>query len=161
MADPLPIRVEGVDEVVGKLLLAPKAVRDAVFRAVETSAAKVTARAKAKLSDDVLHVQTGRLRRSIHYVIGGSETAPTATIGTNVEYAAIHEFGGRTGPHVIEAVNARVLAFPGRDGRMHFAPRVNHPGSRMPERSFLRSALAVEAAGIRERIEQSVKGVLP
>jgi phage gpG-like protein len=157
----LPIRVEGVDEVVGRLLLAPKAVRDAVFRAVERSAAAVTARAKAKLSDDVLHVRTGRLRRSVHYAMTGTEATPTAAIGTDVEYAAIHEFGGQTKSHVIEAVNARVLAWPGADGQMHFAASVNHPGSRMPERSFLRSALADEAAAIRERINEAVKGALP
>jgi phage gpG-like protein len=160
MADPLPIRVEGVEAVMGRLLLASKAVRDAVFRAVETSGAKVTARAKGKLSDDVLHVRTGRLRRSVHYVMTGSEAVPTAIVGTNVEYARIHEFGGQTAAHVIEAVNARVLAWES-GGQMRFAARVNHPGSRMPERSFLRSALADEAAGIRERIDEAVRGALP
>jgi phage gpG-like protein len=156
-----PIYVEGADAVAAKLLLAPAKVRAAVLRAVETSAARVTAAAKAKLSDDVLRVRTGRLRRSVHYVMGGGPDAPSAAIGTNVEYAAIHEFGGTTKPHEIVPVNARVLAFRGSSGDPVFATRVFHPGSKMPQRSFLRSALAAEQEAIRERINAAVKGAIP
>lgn len=161
MAELLPVRVEGAEAVVGRLLLAPKAIREQVFRAVEASAAAVTARVKSKLSDDVLHVQTGRLRRSIHYVMTGSEELPTAAIGTNVEYGAIHEYGGQTKAHVIEAVNARVLSFRASSGDQVFARRVFHPGSKMPQRSFLRSALGEEREAIRERIQKAVAGALP
>jgi hypothetical protein len=47
----------------------------------------------------------------------------------------------RPQPHIIEPKKASVLAFAGGDGGMVFARRVNHPGSKMPERSFMRSSL--------------------
>jgi phage gpG-like protein len=156
-----PIRVVGADAVAEALRAAPAKIQAAVRRAVEESAARVLSAAKAKVSDEVLHVKTGRLRRSLHYVLGGTDTAPSAAIGTNVEYAAIHEFGGQTKAHVIEALNAKVLSFRNASGDPVFATRVNHPGSRMPQRSFLRSALAQEASGIKQRIAAAVGGALP
>ena len=56
------------------------------------------------------------------------------TIGTNVVYAAIHQFGGTTAAHVIRPRNKKALAWPGGPG-----PRksVNHPGSKIPARPFL------------------------
>jgi phage gpG-like protein len=157
----LPIKIEGADAVAAKLALAPDKIKAAVRRAVEASAAGVMAGAKAKVSDDILHVKTGRLRRSIHYSMGGTDETPSAVIGTNVEYAAIHEFGGQTRAHVIEALNAKVLAFKGPSGDMVFAKRVHHPGSHMPERSFLRSTLGEQAQSIKDRITLAIKGSLP
>ncbi|MGA7887723.1 MAG: hypothetical protein WCA44_18460, partial [Acidobacteriaceae bacterium] len=55
-------------------------------------------------------------------------------------YAAIHEYGGQTRAHVIEAKNAKALAFQ-VGGQTIIRRRVQHPGSKMPERSFLRSSL--------------------
>src|SRR6185295_20097515 len=62
---------------------------------------------RLNLTWKVLHVRTGRLRQSVHR---SHQTGTlTATIGTNVVYARIHEFGGRTKPHKIEAKNAKAL----------------------------------------------------
>ena len=55
-------------------------------------------------------------------------------IGTNRVYGAIHQFGGKTGAHVIKPVRKKALAWPG--GR-HPARSVNHPGSDIPARPFL------------------------
>lgn len=55
-----------------------------------------------------------------------------AQIGTNKEYAAIHQFGGKTKAHTIKAVNKKALAFGGK-----FARQVNHPGSDIPARPYL------------------------
>jgi phage gpG-like protein len=71
---------------------------------------------------------SGRLAASIV----PSHGATSATVGTNVVYAAIHQFGGTTKPHVIEPRFKKALAFGGI-----FAKRVNHPGSRIPARPFL------------------------
>lgn len=71
---------------------------------------------------------TGRLRRSIHKQISGS----TLRIYTNVKYAAIHQFGGKTKPHKITAKKARALwIYP------LFFKSVQHPGSKIPARPFL------------------------
>lgn len=55
-----------------------------------------------------------------------------AAVGTNVVYAAIQNFGGKTKPHVIRPRNRRALRFNGR-----YAAKVNHPGSDIPARPFL------------------------
>lgn len=56
-----------------------------------------------------------------------------AVVGTNKIYAAIHQFGGKTRAHVIRAKNKRALSFGGIVVRS-----VNHPGSDIPARPFLR-----------------------
>lgn len=57
----------------------------------------------------------------------------SAVVGTNKVYGAIQQFGGRTKPHVIRAKNKRALSFGGIVVRS-----VNHPGSNIPARPFLR-----------------------
>ncbi|WP_297572592.1 phage virion morphogenesis protein [uncultured Deefgea sp.] len=67
-----------------------------------------------------------------------------AAIGTNKPYAAIHQFGGQTSPHVIRPKNKKALAFGGKVFKS-----VNHPGSKMPARPFLpviNGALQADAA---------------
>lgn len=56
----------------------------------------------------------------------------SAVVGTNKVYAAIHQFGGKTRPHVIRPRYKRALAFGGR-----VVKSVNHPGSNIPARPFL------------------------
>ncbi len=56
----------------------------------------------------------------------------TAAVGTNKVYAAIHQFGGKTKPHIIKPRNKKALAFGGR-----VVKSVNHPGSNIPARPFL------------------------
>lgn len=54
--------------------------------------------------------------------------------GTNVEYAAIHQFGGRTPARTIVPRYGRALFWP---GARHPVRRVRHPGSLIPARPFL------------------------
>ena len=68
-----------------------------------------------------------------------------------VAYAAIQEFGGKTSAHEITPTKAQALAFV-VGGDMRFARRVQHPGSNMPERSFLRSSLAELAGEIESQL---------
>lgn len=57
-----------------------------------------------------------------------------------VAYSDIHEFGGRTGAHVIYPRRAKALRF--KIGRsVVFARRVSHPGSRIPPRPALRPSM--------------------
>lgn len=86
-------------------------------------------------------VDTGRLRASIVWTIGtASGGGLVARVGTNVAYArAVHE---GTRAHVIVPRRARVLRFPS-GGRVVFARRVHHPGTR--PRPFLRDALSAAA----------------
>ncbi|OED40226.1 phage virion morphogenesis protein [Endozoicomonas sp. (ex Bugula neritina AB1)] len=66
---------------------------------------------------------TGRLRNSLSYKTGDDEVE----IGTNILYAKTHQFGATIRPK-----KAKVLAFPGPDGKTIFAKQVT-----IPARPFL------------------------
>ena len=89
------------------------------------------------VSQTTLRTKTGGLRRSIR------QSYPKITgdgivsaIGSNVEYAAILEEGGTTAPHVILPKRKKALAFGGR-----VYGKVNHPGSRITGRHFVRRGI--------------------
>jgi len=73
---------------------------------------------------------SGRLRDSITRFVSGD----SVVVGTNVEYAAIHQFGGKTPPRTIRPKTKKALSWP---GAAHPVAKVEHPGSKMPERAFL------------------------
>ena len=70
----------------------------------------------------------GGLLGSINVQTDGDSVA----IGTNKLYAAIHQFGGKTAPHVIRPKNKKALKFGNT-----IVKSVNHPGSDIPARPFL------------------------
>lgn len=82
-------------------------------------------------------------------------------------YAAIHEFGGKTRPHIIRAKNARALAFQGLSrasgragsfsGGTMFARSVHHPGSVIQARPYLRPALKHAAAKLEGYMSKALK----
>ncbi|ROH88630.1 phage virion morphogenesis protein [Stagnimonas aquatica] len=77
-----------------------------------------------------LLMDSGLLLGSITSSVDGD----SMLIGSNRVYARIHQEGGTTAPHVIEAKNGKGLAIPGFD---HPVKRVNHPGSEIPPRPYL------------------------
>lgn len=88
--------------------------------------------------------------------LDGSENVGIVTVDT--PYASIQEFGGQTPPHVIIPRTASVLAFEGPAGLV-FAKSVNHPGSRIPERSYARLALARMRGEFQDGIREIVADV--
>ncbi|MCM8595367.1 phage virion morphogenesis protein, partial [Accumulibacter sp.] len=72
--------------------------------------------------------------QSLYSSITSRSDQNSAVVGTDVVYAAIHQFGGRTAPHVIKPRNKKALAWP---GIRHPVRSVNHPGSLIPARPFL------------------------
>ena len=93
-----------------------------------------------------LKTRSGTLRRGVKPVKSRKKGQNFQTgLSNKVPYAGIHEFGGKTPPHVIEAVEADYLAFVGKtstsDNPLVFVKRVNHPGSNIPARPFLTPAL--------------------
>lgn len=113
---------------------------------------------QSKLSGQVLNVVTGALRRSIHQVAPIETDAGVygeVRSSGDVKYARIHELGGRTKAHVIEPRKGKALAFM-FNGKMSFFARVNHPGSVMPERSFMRTGLRDRAAEIQTELKMGV-----
>lgn len=62
------------------------------------------------------------------------------TGGPTAPWGPIHELGGKTSPHVIRPLRAKMLAWSGPSGP-RFAHIVHHPGSNIPARPRLRPAL--------------------
>ncbi|WP_158812523.1 hypothetical protein [Methylocapsa sp. S129] len=95
-----------------------------------------------KLSGQVLNAISGELRDSIFSEVRIDSDGVAVNVGSaGIKYAAIQEYGGKTAAHEILPAKANVLAFIA-GGALHFARRVEHPGSLIPERSYLRSSLA-------------------
>jgi len=139
--------IVGDDRVIARL----EGMKPAILARVETAMRHLLFELQRHVMDDKLSGQvlgkylhsrpTGRLRDSIK--VAGPESDGKSffgAVGTNVVYAAIHEYGGRTPGHLIEPRNKKALAFE-IGGETIIRRRVHHPGSVMPERSFLRSAL--------------------
>jgi phage gpG-like protein len=116
--------------------------------ALQTKAADLAERLRRHVTDDklsgqVLHTRTGALKASIAADVSdqtGQVLVRVFSAG-DVKYAAIQEYGGQTSPHDIVPGKAKVLAFVLHGGPV-FARRIHHPGSHIPERSYLRSSLA-------------------
>jgi phage gpG-like protein len=151
----------GDREVVAKLNAAPDKLRQGLARAVTRLALETERLAKQKVSGPVLKVRTGSLRSSIN--IGSTPyVTPTAIygqVGTNIRYARIHEFGGQIHVPEIRPKKARVLAFE-VGGQTVFAMRAAAHVVKMPERSFLRSALREMQPRIEEELRATVARAL-
>ncbi|HBE44260.1 MAG TPA: phage virion morphogenesis protein [Deltaproteobacteria bacterium] len=74
---------------------------------------------------------SGQLASSIN----SRATSNSAIVGTNKKYAAIHQLGGKTKAHIIKPRHKAALFFP---GLKHPVKSVNHPGSKIPARPFLK-----------------------
>jgi len=96
---------------------------------VPLSPGAVLAKAQKRLRPEILRA-TGQLRQSFT----ASATKKGLVIGTVKEYAAIHQFGGKTKAHRIVAKSKKALAWP---GGAHPVKGVNHPGSKIPARPML------------------------
>lgn len=149
----------GDRQLVERIRAAQPELRKSLRQTVEILSIKLLAKATAKVSDDVLHVRTGRLRRSLNERITESGNTVTGAVGTNVVYARILEFGGKTAPHDIYPKNAKALAFQ-VGGKTIIRKMVHHPGSTIKPHSFLRSSLAEMKTEIMARLTQSMVDVL-
>ena len=137
----------------------PQALAARIGREVERLGGVLRDRVERKLSGEVLQRRSGRLAASIAVTV--EPAGAGATVSSDALYAAIHEYGGTIAARTILPQNARALAFPWR-GQQRFFRRVTVPAVTMPERSFMRSALAETAPEIRAAIEaaasQAVQG---
>lgn len=157
------VTVAGDAELIARLKGMPRAVNEALYKKVLTLSLKLENLVKTgKLNGQVLNRITGALSRSIDHVVDRSLASVIGRVYSSgdVKYAAIHEYGGTTSPHVIEPKKASVLAFIGKGGGQVFARKVNHPGSKMPERSFMRSSLHDMSTEISLGLKTAVVGAV-
>lgn len=85
---------------------------------------------RARKRNAKILTESGRLRRSYIYRASTGQLL----VGSNVIYAAIHQFGGKTKPHTIRPRNKKALFWAGAS---HPMKAVNHPGSVIPARPVL------------------------
>ena len=117
------------------------AVREAILNRAEELRAALEARIREKLGGELLSVRSGALLSSIISSVTEDESSVAISVSsTGITYAAIQEFGGKTAAHEIVAVKGKALAFTAAGAEV-FAKSVHHPGSIIPARSYLGSAL--------------------
>lgn len=135
----------------------PKNVHDALLQKIDAQRLQLEALIKAKLSGLVLQVRTGALRRSIfsETIDGNDSIVGRAASSGDVKYARIQEYGGQTAPHDIVATKAQALAFV-MGGKQVIVKKVHHPGSHIPEHSYMRSSLSDLAPQFAAGMKQAV-----
>ena len=104
--------------------------------------------------------RSGTLAKSVRVITNASRV----TVGSDRHYAAIHQLGGRTRPHVIRAKNKQALHWP---GARHPVKAVKHPGSNIPARPYLPFYATGQPTPAAGRVVASVlrtklmKGIVP
>lgn len=154
----LRLSLEGQEALAGTLGALPDRLRQALAEKVDALAQALLAQVVGvNLSGGVLNARSGRLRDSIEMQASGQGEEIGAGIFSSgdVPYAAIQEFGGKTAAHEILPDKARVLAFIS-NGKQVFVRRVQHPGSLIPARSYLQSALDEQADDIVQDLTEVV-----
>ena len=136
--------IDGLDEATARFEAYPAVLTAALSaKASDLGAALGALVRNDKLAGAVLTTRSGALRDSIVARVSADTDGVAASVASegDAKYAAIQEYGGKTGAHEILPVKAQALAFVA-GGSQRFARRVEHPGSLIPERSYLRSSLA-------------------
>ena len=137
------IALDGLDETRARLDAMPAALSAALAAKANELASALVDRIKYdKLSGGALNVQSGALQASITAKVSADADGVSASIGSDgdVKYAAIQEYGGKTSAHEILPQKSKALAFM-VGGSLRFAKSVHHPGSLIPARPYLGSAL--------------------
>ena len=144
--------------------------RNGIIPAMETQMYRIVARLNAdvvknKLSGQALKVRTGTLRRSITQQVRSDTAGVTGIVGTNVEYAAIHEYGFNGMVNVKEhlrrtkaQMSLKGIKSRGAQGAITVKAHSRHVN--FPERSFLRSAMEENRQEIMQEMSRSVAEVL-
>lgn len=121
-------------------------------------ALKLVAKIKSeKLSGQVLRVRTGTLRRSISHRIIDTQTEMTAEVGSNLKYAAAHEYGFRGTVSVREHLRQIKQAFGRPIQPTSVLVSAHSRNMNLPERSFIRSAIRDMTPEISREINEAVR----
>lgn len=166
MADKiLNVTIVGETELFGRLERITPSVLAGLLTVTRTIAIELEAYVKTeKLSGQVLNVVRGNLRRSIHNAVTQAAALIQGMVFSDgsVKYARIHEYGGTinhpggTAYFVSYAGGVGGVTFvSNKSGLSEHLPRTKPHTITMPERSFLRSALADMRGAIATRLQQA------
>lgn len=154
--------VIGDAQVIARLKELPQKTQQSLTRAITKLAIELQSKVKQdKLSGQVLKRRTGTLSRSINREITETANAVTGQVGTNVEYAAYHEYGFHGTQQIKEHLRTIKQAF-GRPIEPRSVTVAAHSRKvDYPAHSFLRSALhdmdATIRAGIADALHEAIK----
>lgn len=124
---------------------------DAIAKVVEQSTQSVGQRAQEKLSGEVLSERSGKLKASI----AESASGMCGRVTADAPYARIQEYGGLINVPEIAPNSAKALAFT-YEGKLVFAKSARSHSVSIPERSYLRSALAETAQDFADAVRKVV-----
>lgn len=157
----LEITIVGKKEVIDNLKTKRVKLIAAIFQTMkEQSLLLVRHIQRDKLQGQVLHHRSGRLQSSIKQNVVQEKTGVLAKVYTNVEYAAIHEYGFKGQVNVKEHLRTITKVFktelisPKKIMVKEHTRQVN-----LPERSFMRSALKDNTEQIQKAISLTVNKV--
>ena len=134
--------VRGQEAVVSRFQKMPPKLRAAIKVAITRLTLTLQRDVKSgKLSGQVLKVRTGTLRRSIDQRVIENAAGVVGRVSTNVRYGRVHEYG-YTGPFSVKAHLRTIKQAFGRQIAAKSVMVGSHSRNvKLPERSFLRSAL--------------------
>ena len=131
-------------------------INSGVQREIMRLALKMTGKVMDKLSGDVLRVRTGHLRRSIHPEWDFKPGYSGATVGTNVEYAGIHEYGFSGSVQVKSFQREMTKAFGKPISPTQVTVRAHTRNINIAERSFLRTTWREMNSEIVEGLQKAI-----
>jgi hypothetical protein len=171
MSGAVSFQITGTNKLEARLKSVPPGVKSRIGHAIADEMVLLNTAALDRMTE-LFKNGGGKMRDALAISQTETNESVSGTLSASgLPYLAIQEYGGVTSPHDIFPVNAKALAFfgqgaaeflPGGDatGPLVFAKGVHHPGSKMPERSFLRYALATRRSAIRAAIFGAVNDAI-
>lgn len=167
----LTCNVIGVEALAGKFNASIPAVQSSVAATMLKAAIMVQRLAKQKVSGEVLNVVSNKLRTSISAEVVTTGGVIVGIVGSNVKYAAIHEYGfaGKisVSAHVRRSVRQMKSARRNKLGNETSGSKLKGKGTGVinvrsfertvnyPERSFIRSSLKELTPEIRAMVSKA------
>jgi hypothetical protein len=141
------------------------AMRDAANREIARTIAKLGIDLQNnvkqdKLSGQVLKIRSGALQQSVAVRIDQSDTKVSATVFSDIDYAAAQEYGFTGTVNVRASLRQIKEAYGHPITEKTINVRAHSRGMNLPERSFLRSALDEMAPDISAGVQDALRGAL-
>jgi phage gpG-like protein len=157
----ITVELIGDARLVARLDAMPGRLRDGLARTVTRLGLELQRKVQdEKLTGQVLKVRTGSLRSSINTRTERSASEVAASVGTNIAYGRVHEYGFDGTVGVRAHLRQITQAFGRPIAPTAVAVRAHSRHVHLPERSFLRSALAELAPRIEEELRLAVDEAL-
>ena len=162
---PIQIEITGQEklkEVINSVSSANGRLKSAIGSAANSFANDVLRNIKEKYLSgprpEKLGVKSEMLRARTIYSIDQSGNNIQIKWGNNLPYGRIHEYGGRTSAHTILPKRKDILSFI-VNGKRVYTKRVNHPGSVIRKRPYLRPGLEDLLPEFRQKISDMVTDI--